>query len=71
MDADHDQSEHHRCGDPDSLCRRKYPLTLDDVSALIGLCVSLLVILIGVVVYVVCFRLLLTLAHVWFHRWTS
>jgi hypothetical protein len=71
MDADHHQSDRHRCVDPDSPRARKYPLTVNDISALIGLCVSLLVLLIGVVSYVVCFGLLLTLGYAFLHRSAS
>ncbi len=50
--------------------RTQDTLTADDASAVIGVCVSLLVILIGALACVVCFDLLVVLLHIELHLQT-
>ena len=63
--ADHKR----RGGDSDSLHRAASTLTSDDAATVIGICVSLLVALTGVLAYIVCIGLLIVLSHGGLHWW--
>jgi hypothetical protein len=73
MDDDQGRGAGHkrRDNDGDSLHRPTCKLTSDDVAAVIGTCVSLLVMLASALVCIVCFGLLMVLLHMWLHVQTS
>jgi hypothetical protein len=73
MVDDHDHCGHHkrRCNGGASLPRSRCRLTCDDVATVIGICVSLLVMLAGALVCIVCFGLLMVLLHIGLHLLTS
>ena len=73
MEDHHDQSGHHkrRDHDSDSLHQPRCTLTADDASTVIGLCVSFLVMLAGVLAYIIGFGLLMALVHLWLYWWTG
>jgi hypothetical protein len=73
MVDDHNDCGHHKRRDKHgrSLHRPGYWLTCDDVATMIGICVSLLVMLTGALVWIVCFGLLMVLLHIGLHFLTS
>jgi hypothetical protein len=73
MDDDQDRgADRKRQGnDGDSLHRPTCKLTSDDVATVIGTCVSLLVMLAGAFICIVCFGLLMVLLHIGLHLQTS
>jgi hypothetical protein len=60
-----------RCNHGCSLHRPRCRLTCDDVTTVIGLCVSLLAMLTGALVCIACFGLLMVLMHIGLHLLTS
>jgi hypothetical protein len=70
---DHNRCGHHkrRCNDGAPLPQFKCSLTCDDAATVIGIFVSLLVMLIGALVCIVCFGLLMVLLHIGLHLLTS
>jgi hypothetical protein len=73
MVDDHNYCGHQnrRCNHGRSFHRPRYWLTCDDVATMIGICVSLLVMLTGALVCIVCFGLLMVLLHIGLHFLTS
>jgi hypothetical protein len=63
---DHQRLDNHG----DSLHRPTCTLTSDDAATVIGICVSLLTLITGALIFVVCFELLTVLSREWFQRWT-
>ena len=72
MVDDHNHRGHHkdRCNDCASSHRPGCRFTSDDLATVIGICVSLLAVLTGVLVYVACVDLLIVLSHSGLHWWT-
>ena len=72
MEDDQDRGADHKRRDNggDSLHRPTCKLTSNDAATVIGICVSLLVMLTGALVCIVCFGLLMVL-HIWHHVQTS
>jgi hypothetical protein len=73
MDDDQGRGADYVCrnNDGDSRHRPRCKLTSDDVATVIGICVSLLVMLTGALVCIVCFGLLMMLLHIGLHLQTS
>ena len=73
MVDDHSHCGHNnrRCNHGRSLHWPRCRLTCDDVASVIGICVSLLVMLAGALVCIVCFGLLMVLLHIGLHLLTS
>ena len=65
--ADHERQDN----DSDSRHRPRCKLTSDDVATVIGICVSLLVMLTGALLCIVCFGVLMMLLHFGLHLQTS
>jgi hypothetical protein len=73
VDDDQDRGADHkrRDNDGDSPHRPICKLTSDAAATVIGICVSLLVMLTGAFLFIVCFGLLMVLLHIWIHVQTS
>jgi hypothetical protein len=73
MDDDQDRGADHkpRDSDCDSPYRSTCTLTSDDGATVIGICVSLLAMIAGALVCIVCFGLLMVLLHICLHLQTS
>ena len=73
MDDDHNQSGHptRRNNDVNLLYQAEHELTGEDAVTVIGICISLLVMLIGALVCIVCCRHLTLLLQIWLHLLTS
>ena len=73
MDDDQDQGADHKRRDDDGVSRHQPArrLTSDDVATVIGICVNLLVMLIGALVCIVCFDLLMLLLRIGLHLQAS
>jgi hypothetical protein len=72
MVDDHNECGHHnhRCNRGRSSHRSGCKLTGDDAATMIGICVGLLAVVTGALVFIVCFKLLTVLAGEWLQRWT-
>lgn len=73
MDDDHNQSGHptRRNNDVNLLYQAEHELTGENAVTVMGICISLLVTLIGALVCIVCFRLLMLLSQTRLHLLTS
>jgi hypothetical protein len=72
MVDDHNHCGHHkrRCNDGSLLHRSRCSLTCDDAATVIGICVGLLAVVTGALVFIICFELLTVLSRGWLQLWT-